>query len=313
MQGIRIAGLAAALCLIAVTPARAAFLPDLTLGIEPSTAATQPALTTTITFFAGDSALERFTLTLPAGFEPAGAPGATACAPMALAAGRCGAGSRIGTVDGRIGNAIGVSGSIHKLSGDRFAAVVSTLGGAVGQIVPGSIAKRANGSLDLKLDQLPALPLTSLSFRFDGGPRSLVTTPAACGEYGVDGKFTSRTGELALDRTKVAVTGCTGIPAVQVANIRMNQTRLHAGRGYSTIIAWWASRAADHTNVRIERRVRGHWRVVGVLVTNASPGDNYVRWDGRLRERALKPGAYAVRIQPAGSAPSPKRLRFRVV
>ena len=312
MQGIRIAGLAAALCLIVAAPARAAFLPDLTLGIDPTTASTQPALTTTITFFPGESPLERFTLTLPAGFEPTGAPGATACAPGVLNALACGPASRIGTVDGRIGNAIGVSGSIHKLSGDRFAAIVSTLGGTVGQVVPGSIAKRQDGSLDLKLDQVPALPLSNLSFHFDGGPRSLVTTPATCGEYVVDGKFTSRSGELGLDRTKVAVTGCTGVPAVQVANIRMNRTRFRAGRGYSTIIAWWASRAADHTNVRVERKVRGRWRVLGVLVTDALAGDNFVRWDGRLRDRALKPGAYAVRIQPAGSAPS-KRLRFRVL
>jgi hypothetical protein len=215
-------------------------------------------------------------------------------------------------VDGRIGKTIGVSGTIHKLSGNRFAAVVSALDGTVGQVVPGSLAARPDGSLDLKLDQLPALPLTSLSFRFAAGPLSLVTTPAACGEYVVDGKFTSRAGELALDRTKVAVTGCTGVPAVQVANIRMNHTRVRAGDGYSTIIAWWASRAVDHTNVRVERKVGGRWRVLGVLVTDASAGDNMVRWDGRLRERALKRGAYAVRIQPAGSAPS-KRLRFRVV
>ena len=42
------------------------------------------------------------------------------------------------------------------------------------------------------------------------------------------------------------MTGCTGVPAVQVANLRMNRTRFRAGRSYGTIIAWWASRAADH-------------------------------------------------------------------
>src|SRR5688500_13799947 len=143
MQGIRIAGLAAALLLMAVAPARAAFLPDLSLGIDPPAASTHPALTTTITQFPGESPLERFTLTLPPGFQASGA----AVAP----------GTRIGTVDGRIGNAIGVSGSIHKLAGNRFAAVVTTLGGTVEQVVPGSLATRPDGSLDLKLDQIPAL------------------------------------------------------------------------------------------------------------------------------------------------------------
>ena len=311
----RIPILAVAACLLTTAPASAAFFPDLTLGIEPPNAATAPALTATITQPAADSAIQRFTLSLPKGFRAANAPGASECAPAAVAAARCGAATRIGTVDGRIGNAIGFSGTIHKLAGGRFAAVVSALNGSIAQVIPGSLTKRADGALDLRLDQLPALALTSLSFRFEGGDRSLVRTPATCGEYDVDGKFTSRAGELALDRTTVPVTGCSGVPAIQVANVRMSRPRFRAGGSplaYRTIIAWWASRAVDHTNVRIERRTGERWRVVGVLVGTGAQGENRIRWDGRVGNRALRRGTYGVRVQPAGSAPS-KLVRFRIL
>lgn len=311
----RIAGIVIALCLVTAAPARADFFPDLTVGLDPPTAATAPALTATIGQPASDTAIERFTLNLPAGFTAVGAPGASSCSVAAVAAAACPAATRIGTVDGRVGTAVGFSGTIHKVSGDRFAVLASTLGGSVAQVVPGSLTRRSDGSLDLKLDQLPALALTSLTFRFDAGTRSLIQTPASCGDYSIDGKFTSRLGELALDRTVVAITGCTGVPAVRVANIRLSRNQFKAGgsrSGYRTIIAWWASRAVDHTDVRIERRVRGRWRVLGVLVANAGADDNFVRWDGRLRDRALRPGGYGVRIQPAGSAPA-KLVRFRVL
>lgn len=295
----RTAGLAAALCAVMATPAHADFFPDLTLALDSPTASTTPALTATIAQPARDAAIERFTLNLPKGFRAVGAPGAPA-------------GSRIGTVDGRIGGTIGFSGPIYKTRADRFTAVVSALGGSVGQAVPGSLTKRADGSLDLKFDQLPALALTSLTFRFDGGQNALVRTPSRCGEYDIDGKFTSRAGDFALDRTTIAVTGCSGVPAVQVANLRLSRPSFRAGAGYRTIIAWWASRAVDHTNVRVERRVRGHWRVLGVLVSDAHAGDNRVRWDGGLHGRALKRGTYGLRVQPAGSAPS-RLVRFRIL
>jgi hypothetical protein len=309
-------GLAVSLCaLLSAAPARADFFPDLTVALAPANAATAPGLAATFTQPASDSAIERFTLSLPAGFTRLGAPGVPACSLASARAGACPAATRIGTVDGRVGTAVGFDGTIHKVSADRFAVIVSTLGGSIAQVVPASLTKRADGSLDLKLDQLPALALTRLTFRFYGGAAALVRTPSKCGDYAIDGKFTSRRGELALDRSVVAITGCRGVPAVQVENIRLSDDRFRAGggfAGYRTIIAWWAARQVDHTNVRIERRAKRGWRVVGVLVTGGSVGDNSVRWDGRLGERVLRPGTYGLRIQPAGSAPS-RLVRFRVL
>ena len=311
----RIAGLAIALCAITAAPAHAAFFPDLTVALAPATAGGTPTLATAIAQPATDTPIERFTLTLPAGFRATGAPGASSCLAASPASGTCSAGTRISTFVGRLGTNIPLGGGIYKTGPTTFGFVVSMLDGAVSQTVQGSLTTRASGALDLKLDQLPALPLTELRLGFFDGPLSLVRAPDACGAYTLDGKFTSRQGELAIDRTTMAIRGCEGVPAVLVANVRMSERRFESGGsmyGTRTMIAWWASENVDHTNVRIERRVNGAWRRVGTLVASGWKGENFVRWDGRLKGRELKPGRYGVRIEPAGSEAA-KRLRFRIV
>ena len=311
----RIAGLVAALCLVTVAPAHAAFSPDLTVGLTPATAAGSPELAALVTQPATDTAIERFTLTLPPGFSAAGAPAAASCTLALLRAGACPSTTQIGEFAVWVGADAPVTGAIHKTGANTFALFVTVLGGAVSQTVEGSLVQRATGALDLKVDQLPALPLTGLALRLWGGASSLIRAPDQCGSYTLDGKFTSRLDELAIDRTLVAISGCAGAPSVTVANVRLSDTRFKAGGsvyGTRTMISWWASQAVDHTNVRIERRVDGTWRAVGVLVANGNAGDNSVRWDGRIRNRILKPGRYALRIQPAGSTAA-ERVRFRIV
>lgn len=311
----RIAGLAIALCAVTTAPAHAAFFPDLTVGLAPVTAGGTPTLAAAIAQPATDTPIERFTLTLPAGFSATGAPGASSCAATALASGTCSAGTRIGTFRFRLGTDVPLAGGIYKTSPTTFGFLVSFLDGAVSQTVQGSLSSRASGALDIKLDQLPALPLTQLQLAFSEGPLSLVRAPDQCGAYTLDGKFTSRSGELAIDRTTMAIRGCEGVPAVMVADVRMTERRFEAGGsvyGTRTMIAWWASEGVDHTDLRIERRVDGVWRHVGTLIATGWKGNNFVRWDGRLNGRELKPGRYGVRIQPAGSDAA-ERLRFRIV
>lgn len=311
----RIAGLAVALCAVTAAPAHAAFFPDLTVGLAPATAGGTPTIAASIAQPATDTPIERFTLTLPAGFSPTGAPGATSCAGAALAADACPAATRIGTFLGRVNSNVPLAGGIYKTGASTFGFRVSVLDGAVSQTVQGSVIRRASGALDLKVDQLPALPLTQLQLAFSGGALSLVRAPDQCGAYTIDGKFTSRSGELAIDRTTMAIRGCDGVPAVLVANVRMTERSFEAGGsvyGTRTMIAWWASDTVDHTNVRIERRVDGAWRRVGTLIATGYKGNNFVRWDGRLKGHQLKPGRYGVRIQPVGSDAA-DRLGFRIV
>ena len=314
-KAARIAVLSLALCALTAAPAHAAFFPDLTIALGPATASGNPALTAVISQPATDTPIERFSLALPSGFSIAAAPGASVCATGVLAASACPAASQIGWFDGRLGARVTFAGGIYRTGPSSFGFTVSVLGGAVRQVVQGTLEPRASGALDIKLDQLPALPISMLTLRLWGGQRSLIRAPDRCGTYTIDGKFTSRRGELAIDRTLMPITGCAGVPAVQVANVRLSATRFRAGGslyGTRTVIAWWASRAVDHTDLRVERRVHGAWRVVGVLVATGNTGDNAVRWDGRVRNRALKPGSYCLRIQPAGSAPA-KLVRFRIV
>jgi hypothetical protein len=315
MRMARIAVLAIALCAVTAAPAHAAFFPDLTLGLAPATAGGTPTIAAAIAQPSTDTPIERFTLTLPAGFNPTGAPGASACGGAALSAGVCPADSRIGTFLGRVGVNVPLAGGIYKTGPSTFGFRVSLLDGAISQIVQGSIIPRASGALDLKVDQLPALPLTQLQLALSGGRLSFVQAPDQCGAYTIDGKFTSRNGELAVDRTTMAIRGCDGVPSVLVADVRMSERSFESGGsvyGTRTMIAWWMSERVDHTNVRIERRVDGAWRRVGTLVATAWEGENFVRWDGRLNGRELKPGRYGVRIQPAGGEAS-KRLAFRIV
>jgi hypothetical protein len=295
----RTAGFLVALSLITAAPAEAAFAPDFEIGLAPATVQGSPVLSATISQPATDTPIERFTLSLPPGFTSAPAAGARSCDPGVLATDACAPGTQIGSFTGRIGTTVPLAGAISKTGPDSFGLYVSILDGAISQVVHGSMTERADGELDLQLDQLPALPITNLALRFWGEQYSLFRTPARCGTYTLDGKFG----------------GCDGAPAIRAENVRFSDRRFKAGgSAYSgrTIIAWWLPSAVDHTKLRIERRVNGKWRKQGALVGTGNAGDNSLLWDGRLHGDKLEPGVYAVRIKPAGSAAG-ERTRFRIL
>lgn len=308
VQMARTAGLVATLLLLTAAPAHA-FFPDLTVELSPASVKKSPALTATISQPATDTPIERFTLTLPAGFTAKDAPGATSCDAGLLATNACPAESQIGTFSGSL------DGTINKTGDKTFGMYVSILGGAVSQVVQGSLTRRANGTIDLRLDELPALPITELTLQFSGGRRSLIGTPARCGDYTLDGKFTSRRGELAIDRKKIPIAGCADMPLIRAENVNLSDRRFEAGGNpYKgrTIISWSLPVAVDHTTVLIERRVDGEWHKRGKLVGTGNEGENKLRWDGRLRGRELDPGRYAIRIKPAGSNAG-ERVGFRIL
>src|SRR3712207_457299 len=107
----RIAGLAALVCALTAAPARANFFPELTVTLDPPTAATSPTLTAAIAQPATDTPIERVTLNLAAGFRATGAPGAAACSLSDLFASACPPSTLIGTVDGRVGDALALTGT----------------------------------------------------------------------------------------------------------------------------------------------------------------------------------------------------------
>jgi len=314
MQMARTAGLVAALFLVIAAPARA-FFPDLSVDLSPASVDRAPALTATISQPATDTPIERFTLTIPAGFTTAGAPGAAACAPASLASNTCADDTRIGDFTGTLGSSVPLDGAINKTGDDTFGLYVSILGGAISQVVEGSLVRRENGTIDLKLDELPALPITNLVLQFDGGDRSFLRTPARCGDFELDGKFTSRRGELAVDRSDITIGGCADVPVIRAENVRFSDRRFKAGNSpYTarTIIAWSLPEEVDHTTVVVLRRKHHKWRKVGRLIGTGNEGDNSLRWSGRLHGDKLAPGRYAVRMKPAGSNAGP-RVGFRIL
>jgi hypothetical protein len=314
VQMARTAGLVAALFLVIAAPARA-FFPDLGVDLSPPSVDRAPALTATISQPATDTPIERFTLTIPAGFTTATAPGAAACAPALLAANACPADTQIGDYTGFLGSNVPLDGTINKTGDGTFGLYLSLLGGAISQVVDGSVVRRSNGTIDLRVDELPALPITNLVLNFAGGDRSFIRTPARCGDFTFDGKFTSRRGELAIDRSEIPIGGCADVPVIRADNVRFSDRRFEAGSSpYNarTIIAWSLPEAVDHTTVLILRRTGGKWRKVGRLVGTGNEGDNSLRWSGRLHGDKLVPGRYAVRMKPAGSNAGP-RVGFRIL
>jgi hypothetical protein len=310
----RTAGFLAALFLITAAPAHAAFFPNFEVGLSPAKVKESPLLVADISQPATDTPIERFTLTLPAGFTTAPAAGATSCDPAALATGACPAGTEIGSFTGRLGASVPLAGAISKTGPDTFGLYVSILSGAISQVVQGSLTERQNGDIDLEVGQLPALPITSLSLRFWGGQYSLIRTPARCNTFTLDGKFTSRRGDLVIDRTEIPI-ACPGAPLIRAENVRFSDRRFKAGgSAYSgrTIIAWWLPQAVGRTKLLIDRRVSGKWRKQGRLVGTGNAGDNSLRWDGRLHGDKLEPGVYGVRVRPAGNIAG-ERTRFRIL
>jgi hypothetical protein len=314
VQMARTAGLVAALFLVIAAPARA-FFPDLSVDLSPRSVDRSPALTATISQPATDTPIERFTLTIPAGFTTAEARGAAACAPALLATNACADDTQVGDFTGVLGSSVTLDGTINKTGDNTFGMYVSILGGAISQVVQGSLVRRDNGTMDLRLDELPALPITNLVLHFAGGDRSFIHTPARCGDFNFDGKFTSRRGELAIDRSEIPIGGCADVPVIRADNVRFSDRRFTAGSSpYTarTIIAWSLPQEVDHTTVLILRRKDGKWRKVGRLIGTGNEGDNSLRWSGRLHGDKLAPGRYAVRIKPAGSNAGP-RVGFRIL
>jgi hypothetical protein len=52
-------------------------------------------------------------------------------------------------------------------------------------------------------------------------------------------------------------------------------------------------------------------RITGVAVTNGNAGANTLRFKGRIGSRQLKPGAYRLRLTPAGGRPA--AVRFKIL
>jgi hypothetical protein len=186
-----------ALTAAAVYPAaaHASFAPRVSVNIDPATPHARPAIEATLTETAGDTPPKRFTLSFPSGFTLKHPSGVQTCAAAKRRAGRCSRASEIGSVAALLPTGARLRGTVNRDGMPQMGFV------GYSKVSP-------TGASQLTLDQLPNVPMSSLTVRLTGGTRGMVTTPRACGSSMLQGLFTSQLGELAVGLSPVQIAGC---------------------------------------------------------------------------------------------------------
>lgn len=303
-----LAALATAAATLAVAaPAHAAFAPAVDVTVDPPQPGAVPALSAVVTQLPGETPIRSLALRLPPGFALNLAWAGTLCPDAAAAAGACPAESRIGAV--HLVTALGAtaSGPVNLAPDGRLLAFASGAAGILDQTLTGRVQPRSGG-IQVALAGLPALPLRGIALRLDGGARGAIRNPDSCGEASVMALLTSHRDELAAAPDTLRIAGCAAAIVARAARVR--PARFHAvrrrsdrgRRGYGTRLTWRQSDASGPTRVLVERRAGRRWRRAGSLLASARPGANALRFDGRLRGRPLRPGAYRFRVVPRDAA-----------
>ncbi len=209
-------GLAAlSAALVAAAPAPAAYAPQFSFKIDPATADTAAAITSTVTQAVGETPSKTVTVTLPTGFTPNAGSKLGVCSADLEAALACPAESKMGSASATV-SAFGLtptlSGPVYfgGPSGRSFRLIVVLADPAIGnQKLIGISTLRDDGAIETVFDNLPPFLATAFTLTLDGGDRALVKTPAKCGTLPVSAAFVSQTGETATGSAPTAITGCT--------------------------------------------------------------------------------------------------------
>jgi hypothetical protein len=302
-----VAVLAVVVAVLAAAPSRAAYTPRLDVSIDPSAAATPTALTATVTQAAGEDASRTIAVQAPAGFGVGTLP-TSACDPGEEAAGACPESSRLGSADVVTGAGF-YSGGVYfgGLSDGRPKLVVLLSNGGLLPspiTIEGFVDARPDGYV-ATFDNLPNVTATSLTLRFSGAPRALLTTPARCGDYPFVGRFTSQRGAQVESRSTVTVDGCTQVPP-QISSVAVAPRIARAG--HAAMLSFTLSEdAAVEVNARRvgHRTMRPVGQLAGKAGTNALP----------ITTRGWRPGAYLLELQatdPTGLART-RSTRLRIL
>jgi hypothetical protein len=297
--------LLAALCTLAAAPAaQAAFAPGLRLTLDPPRAGVAPSVTATVLQNAGDSAARRFSILFPQGFAIKAPAGVSACDARAQAAAACDRSSEIGSLEAVLADSGGkLAGTVHLAEAQTGVGLLVILRGSgelAGQTIPGSAGPRPSGQAAITLDGLPNRTLTSMTLRLIGGDRGLLRSAPSCGRQVIEGRLTSHLGELAIGQSAVELTGCT---ALSVTRVRISQSRLRAARSAGLTLSWRQAEATGRTRVFVEKRSGRRWRRAGSLLASGKAGANSLRFNGRIRGRALRPGTYRFTLVSGSSRP----------
>jgi methionine-rich copper-binding protein CopC len=214
---LRLGWTLAAICaLVGAAPASAAYAPQLSFSVNPATAKTPAAISSTVTQAAGETPSKTVTVTLPPGFT---ANTGNQLAPCPATP--CPAASQMGNASATVD----VFGLTRMLSGPvyfggpagapgSFRLIVALVDPALGpQTLTGVSSLRPDGSIDTVFDNLPNFLATAFTLALDGGDRALLVTPSTCGTLPVKGTFVSQTGEQATAGAPITITGCSATTA----------------------------------------------------------------------------------------------------
>jgi hypothetical protein len=287
--------------------AQAVYAPRLDVTIDPSAVSTPTALTATVTQAPGEDASRAIAAQIPAGFGLAGFP-AAACDPGQEAARSCPEASRIGNAE--VASSAGqYSGGVYfgGLSSGRAKLVVLLSNGGLFPApitIEGFVEARPDGLL-ATFDNLPNVPVTSLTLRFDGAPRALLSTPAACGHYPFVGRFTSQAGAQTESRSSVTVDGCADVPP-QISEIAVAPRIARAGRP-----ATLSFKLSEDAAIEVRMRRIGHRTARTIGQIDGKAGPNALA----IATRRLRPSAYLLEVEatdPTGLTRT-KATRLRVI
>jgi hypothetical protein len=153
------------------------------------------------------STVKEISVLLPEGMtvSPGGASGRVACSDEQIgigtdAAPTCPAASRVGSIE-MAAAGLGsepIVGAIYlgaEHPGERLRTLVAAnVRGTEIKFAGSMAADMKTGQLTTRLDDLPQLPLESMTMRFDGGPGALLATPLSCGPAKTTATFTPYSG-----------------------------------------------------------------------------------------------------------------------
>lgn len=291
--------LAFALAAVAAAPASAAYAPRLEAKLDPATPATAPALTLTLRQAAGEDAHRTEVIRYPPAFRFNPAFAVQGCPADREAASDCPDTSRIGevSVESELGP---FSGPLYLTDDFRFVIFLHGFGGLVQQKVEGYVRVGSDGYVETVLSDLPAVRTTLAEVRLLPGDRSVLLTPAKCGTYTLQGRFTSQNGETVASDAPVAIAGCQAPAAV--TSLR---ARVRAGR---IAVSWVLASAGQSTTIDLARRTAAkpwvRWRHVRTMTASAASGPNRATL-ARRNGRGLAPGRYRITLTSRGADGKP--------
>jgi hypothetical protein len=275
--------------------AQASYSPTLSIAFQPATAATAPAVSSTLTYNPGDTPSKTIRIHYPPGFGFNPGFDVAGCSAAQESSNSCPASSQIGTAGAvtTIGN---LSGPVYFTSDYRLLIYLSGPGGVAQSKFVGYFQDTPDGGFDAVIDNLPDFPASSSSISLEGGSRSPLLTPGICGTYPIVGHFTSQNGEQASSTATVHLTGCDTQPAFERAWVTPRSFRASA-RGPVGVLRWELSGPGARTTVWLERLLMRNGlevrRTLWSRAAGATVGVNQLRFRAASGRRRLPPGRYA--------------------